>query len=340
VMRIFTVIMLMAGLCAGTLLVAHYGFAGVGAALLAVGWTGFFAILAIHLGIVALCGLAWFALVPRRQRPPAWVFIWARFVRDGASEVLPLSQVGGYVMGARAATLVGLSGTLAFASTVVDITMELVAQLAYTALGLGVFSVLRPEVEFTTPIAIGLAVVAVLAVGFIAAQQRGFALLERLANRIARQWAGNAATGAAAIQSAIHDIYSQRGGLLIGSMLHLLCWIVSAIEPWLALKFMGAPLGFGAVLAIESLLYAARSVAFIVPNALGVQEGAYILLGGLFGLDPDTALAISLLKRARDLSLGVPALLAWQLVESGRIWRLRTAPAMAKRTDRAQSSHE
>ncbi|MEA2778496.1 MAG: hypothetical protein QOK29_40, partial [Rhodospirillaceae bacterium] len=48
----------------------------------------------------------------------------------------------------------------------------------------------------------------------------------------------------------------------------------------------------------------------------------------------------SLLKRARDLSLGVPALLAWQLVESGRIWRLRTAPAMAKRTDRAQSSHE
>ena len=39
-------------------------------------------------------------------------------------------------------------------------------------------------------------------------------------------------------------------------------------------------------LAIESLLYATRTAAFVVPNAVGVQEGAYILLGAAFGLSP------------------------------------------------------
>jgi hypothetical protein len=86
------------------------------------------------------------------------------------------------------------------------------------------------------------------------------------------------------------------------------------------LRFAGASLGFATVLVIESLLYAARSVAFAVPNAVGVQEGAYILLGASFGLTPETALALSLLKRARDLTIGLPALAVWQFLESGRLW--------------------
>jgi hypothetical protein len=38
------------------------------------------------------------------------------------------------------------------------------------------------------------------------------------------------------------------------------------------------------------------------------------------------ALALSLLKRARDLVIGLPALVAWQLLESGRLWRRIAAP--------------
>jgi hypothetical protein len=87
------------------------------------------------------------------------------------------------------------------------------------------------------------------------------------------------------------------------------------------LRFAGAPLGFGVVLVIEGLLYAVRSVAFAVPNAVGVQEGAYILLGASFGLTPELGLALSLLKRARDLALGLPVLAAFQLLEGRRLWR-------------------
>ena len=66
-----------------------------------------------------------------------------------------------------------------------------------------------------------------------------------------------------------------------------------------------------------------RGVAFAVPNAVGVQEGAYVMLGSLFGLSPDMALALSLLKRGRDITIGVPVLLAWQALESGSLFRRR-----------------
>jgi uncharacterized membrane protein YbhN (UPF0104 family) len=86
---------------------------------------------------------------------------------------------------------------------------------------------------------------------------------------------------------------------------------------------MGHPLPFLSVVTIESLLFAARNAAFIVPSGLGVQEGVYALLGPLFGLPSEAALALSLLKRARDIAIGVPVLLTWQGAEARQSWKDR-----------------
>ena len=51
------------------------------------------------------------------------------------------------------------------------------------------------------------------------------------------------------------------------------------------------------------------------------------MLGSLFGLPPETMLGLSLLKRARDIVIGVPMLLLWQGLESGRLWKRRARPA-------------
>lgn len=317
-MRAIAVLALMAGLGAATVLLAHYGFAAVGSALLLLGWSGFLAIVFLHLLIIALCGIAWWALLPAVGRTAPWTMVWARLVRDGGSEVLPLSQVGGYVLGARAAAVAGLPGGTAAASTIVDVTMELLAQLAYTAIGLVMLLRLRPGFEWAAPIAAGLVAAAALAAAFVSIQRRGLAFLDRLAVRKAGRWASAVAMSGGRVQAAIRAIYRRRSGLLAGFGLHLACWIASAGEPWLALKLMRTPLDFGAVLAIESLLYAARSIGFLVPNAFGVQEGAYVALGALFGVGPDAALALSVLKRGRDLVLGLPVLLAWQVTEARR----------------------
>ncbi len=55
-----------------------------------------------------------------------------------------------------------------------------------------------------------------------------------------------------------------------------------------------------------------------VPGALGIQEAAYAGLAPIFGLPPEVGLAASLLKRAREITIGIPVLLAWQAMEGQR----------------------
>jgi hypothetical protein len=58
-----------------------------------------------------------------------------------------------------------------------------------------------------------------------------------------------------------------------------------------------------------------------------VQEAGYLLLAPLAGLQPDTALALSLAKRAREILLGVPGLL--HLHASEHLWSRRSSPSQS-----------
>ena len=84
---------------------------------------------------------------------------------------------------------------------------------------------------------------------------------------------------------------------------------------WVAFQLVGADVSFLDAMAIEALLSTLRSIAVFVPAAIGVQEGGYVALAQLFGLPAEMGLAVSLLKRAREIVLGIPALLYWQSVE-------------------------
>jgi putative membrane protein len=317
-MKSVPIIAALVGLVVMAALVAFFGAGAVVRSLLAIGWKGFAAICSIQLGLVAVMAMAWRGLVPGAS---AWIFLWARLVRDAGSEVLPLSPVGGCVLGARALSLAGIGLATAAASTIVDLTLEFLAKLAYTGLGLVLLIGLRPGSEIAAPLTAGLAAASLAAVGVVAAQQRSSGLFDRLARLFSRGWAERAAAGAAALNAALRQIYQRKAGLWAGFSLHLASWIAGPIEAWLYLRLAGAPLPFKTVLVIESLLYAIRTFAFAIPNAVGVQEGAYVLIGASFGLAPEMALALSLLKRARDLMIGLPVLGAWQLVEGGRLWR-------------------
>ena len=324
--RLWALLALVAGLALATAVVARYGFEAVGAALSTAGWPGFLTIIAIHAVVLASLGCAWWALLPPPSHASLGPFIWGRFVRDGGSEALPLSQVGGYLIGARAVTIHGVTGAVALATTLVDVTMELVAQLVYTGLGLGLLVWQHPNSNLAIPVGGGLLFATVVTAAFILAQHRSVGMVEELAGQIAERWLGKTGSEATRIQELIHTLYQHGQGLRWGFGLHLLGWIASAGEVWVALRFLEAPLDFGAVIAIESLLYAIRSAAFVVPNAFGVQEGAYVMLGAIFGLSPQTALAISLLKRGRDLALGIPAVAIWQALEGRRFVRRSADP--------------
>jgi uncharacterized membrane protein YbhN (UPF0104 family) len=64
-----------------------------------------------------------------------------------------------------------------------------------------------------------------------------------------------------------------------------------------------------------------RGAAFIVPGAIGVQEGGFIALCAIFGIPAPTAIALSLVKRLPELLLGIPGLLIWQGLEGRHLLR-------------------
>ena len=326
-MRIVAILAAIAGIILGTCVVGYYGFGAVANALLAIGWGGFAIVCLYHLLLYVVLGWCWWVIVPPPRASRPWLFVASRAIRDSGSEILPLSQIGGFVMGARAAALFGVAAPVAIATTVVDVTMEMLAQLVYVALGLGLLVYARPEAGLAYGVGGGLAVTLAVAVAFIAAQRRALDLFEGFARRIAHQSLPAATARMQPVQDAIHACYERPAGLAQGSALHVVGWIANGIEAWIALALMGVPVGLAAVLTIESLLYAARSAAFFVPNAVGVQEGVYVMLGSLYGLPPETMLALSLLKRARDIIIGVPVLLLWQGLEGGRLWKRGARPA-------------
>lgn len=315
-MNRIAILALVVGLIGAVALVVGFGAGAIAAAIAGLGWLGFLALCLAHAPVAALLGLGWRVCLAPGGGASALGIVWARVLRDAGAEVLPFSEIGGFVIGARAAMLAGVSGAEAAASTLIDLTTEAAAQLAFLALGLFALWRLRPDASILLPALIGLVAIVAL-IGLVALSLRGNPWLSRLAGAGARRWLAAYGEVDKAL-AAMGAIAARPGALAASFALHLLAWIGVAAEAWLALRLMGAPVSFAGALALESLLFATRSLAFFAPNAVGVQEGAYALLAPLVGLTPADALALSLIKRARDLAIGAPALLLWQRTEAVR----------------------
>ena len=320
-LKVLVIAGLIGGLALATILVLSWGVGTIWHSATALGLEGFGFVVGFHIVSILLMGCAWWMLGRQRVDAKPSRFIWGRLIRDSASEALPLSQVGGFVVGARALTVAGVSGAFAAASTVVDVTLELFAQIAYTIIGLLLLEWLRPDNAIVTPVLVGVVIMAVAAAIFFAIQARGAGFVERSSIRLARQFLGRDIGEVGAVQAGIRDLQGRRSRLLLVASIHLACWLLNGVETWLTFRLMGLAVTLPAALAVDSVIYAMRSAAFMVPNALGVQEGALVLLGLLFGVTPGASLALSLIKRARDLVIGIPALLVWQAIEARHVWR-------------------
>ena len=136
-MKFGVLIAALAGLAIATGVVGYIGFGAVFSALSTIGWRGL-AFLSLYSALpLALLGSAWFVIGDAPRIGQWGAFVWARLVRDAGSELLPFSHVGGFVIGARAAILRGVTPTAAYSTTIVDVTAEIIAQLGFTGLGLG-----------------------------------------------------------------------------------------------------------------------------------------------------------------------------------------------------------
>jgi putative membrane protein len=302
-------------------LIAWFGVGSVLGALARIGWGGFALFTAASLLVFPLTGGAWGVLGKDVNPRSLAVFTWGRLLREGASDLLPFSSLGGVLIGARGVTLRGVSNASSYGSLAVDLMTEILAQIVYMVLGLSLLWAHLSHssssglflVCFGGAIALSLFMIG----GVMFAQSHGLDLFGKVLERIAP----DAVQHMQGVREWIVELNRKPGRLAASVILHLAGWIGSAALSWLALTLMGVKLSFGSMIAIESLLSAVKSAAFMTPSGLGIQEAAYALLGQVFGLTPEISIALSLLKRARDLVLGAPALVAWQAMEGRRIFK-------------------
>lgn len=297
------------GLAACVALVTAFDERQIGAAIAAAGWgvawLGLWRMLPI-----ACDTLGWRVFLPAGERP-SFRFLWAaRWVGESVNTLLPVGQVGGDLARARLVALAGVPAGRAGASVAADFTVGLGAQLVFTLFGLGLLAAVAGggKVEFAAPIA-GLAFAVALVWLFYRAQSRGLA---GLAGRLPERWRHRLD----GMVEPLGEAYADRGAVLACGAWRLWGWFVRAGETWLILLLLGVEPGLAEVLILESLSYAVRSAAFAVPGALGAQEGGLLALGLLVGLSPETALALALIKRLRELVVGLPGIALWLWVEA------------------------
>jgi uncharacterized membrane protein YbhN (UPF0104 family) len=99
----------------------------------------------------------------------------------------------------------------------------------------------------------------------------------------------------------------------------LLGWLLGASEIWLIFRLLGHPISVADALIMDAVTAAVRTTFFFVPGGLAVQEGAMILVGTALGANGDAVLVSALIKRAREIFVSIPGLLAWELIESKSI---------------------
>lgn len=314
------------GLALFTGTIAWLGWDEVLHALGKVSFGGFVLYFIAQLVIIAGLAGAWRLLLRGRHGGRFLLLYWGRMVRDAAGEFLPFSHVGGFILGGRAIALGGVSFADAAASTLADVTVEFVAELIFIAIGVAILAALAPHSALVLPVVAGLGVAALGGTGFLFVQQGGSRLFRGLALRIAGRSAPSASVRLDRLQAALDAIYARPRRMLGAGILHLVCWFGTGIASYIAFHAMGVALSLWDALAIEALLHAILAAGFFIPGRIGVQEAAYTLLGAIFGIPPDIALSVSLLRRARDLVIAVPVLLVWQGIEARR---LQPAPAPA-----------
>ncbi|MEA3028159.1 MAG: hypothetical protein QOF91_3444 [Alphaproteobacteria bacterium] len=321
-----TLIVWFIGMSVLVVLTLWYGADHVGHDMVSAGWASVLVVVA-RVVAVAVAGAGWWLLFPPGQHPSLLSCVGFRFVREGANALLPLAQIGGDFIGARCLALRGVRGTLAAASVIVDVLMQAASQLVFAIIGLILLIETGGNELVVWPVAVGIAVAVPALGGFLLVQgEFGQQLIKRLLSLFAgdRNWL---------VFGAIDDLfaqlaafYSYHRGLIRSVTWHLGGWFIGAIEVWAVLNFMGYPIDYGDAVIIESLMHAVRGAAFAVPGALGAQEGGLIVLCAIFGVPPDAALALSLVKRIPDLVIGVPGLLVWQAMEG---WKFHSARRQA-----------
>jgi putative membrane protein len=315
-MRWGAVLGTLAGVALAAWLLASYGVREIVDLLGRAGW-GIVAVVLFHWTQILFSALAWRVISkPLQPQPSLGEFVALRWIRESVNSMLPVAHIGGGIVAARLLRRRGYRLVSAVAGSIGDITMESLTQILFTLVGLGLLVLLVGESGIAGYVLGGTVVAVVGATGLVAGQWFGMAgALDRAFMRLSRYFGWTPPREISGLDESLRTLYRAPGPLMRACFHHSVSWLLGGVEVCLALHLLGHSVGFAEGMVIESLGQALRAVGFAVPGAIGVAEGGYVVVCHLFGVAPEIAIALSLMKRLREVALGVPGLVAWQLLE-------------------------
>jgi putative membrane protein len=312
------------GLISVILLVVWQGVGSVVGIMSQVGW-GILWLFPLFFGVLLLMTRAWQALFVEGNAPSFAKLLLFNWIGNSINWLLPVAQLGGdFVKAWWLARQQVVSGSWSAASVIVDKTIQAMVQAAVAMIGI---ALLASHSDNTEIVYAGLIFVVLLCVGvtiFYRLQRSG---LFFNASRLAGKWKAKAAKlsgGAEHLDATIEIIYQNRRAVLSSFLWRLVSRLILAAEIWLALGMLGISVGAVEALLLECLGQTVRAAAFMIPGAYGIQEGGYMTLGLAIGLPLEVSLSLSLIKRLRELMVGVPALVVWQWMETSSLAKTKS----------------
>ena len=303
------------GLAAAAALFARQNLAGI-AHLVAGAIPGLLLAAASHVVPMLANALAWQRLFSRADRPTLALVLRTVWVRESVNGVLPVARVGGEIAAYRVLRRHLSSRAGVAASLAADVALSVLSQGAFALLGIALLLAAGHGGRFAHELALGVGAMLLAGAAFLLAQ-RGGALtgIAALVERLFRGKLRSARARSLRIDRALRELHARHADVAACTVLQFVAWVLSAGETWIALHFLGHPVTVAEAIAIEASVQAVNSVAFVVPAAVGVQEGAFLVIGGVVGLDATTALALAAARRLRDVVIFLPGLIAWHRSE-------------------------
>lgn len=267
--------------------------------------------------IFVLYAIGWRAMLrpfDARGRAGFGYVLGVTMVREAVDRLLPVASVGGGVIGVRLIRRRGLTTTQASATVIVEILLTMFALYVFGALAtlilLGVDNVeSHRQVLAVLLISLPFPVVALLLLRYGSVFQR----LQRLLSSMVGLTGSETAIS---LDTDLRSCLAHVPTLLMAGTLQFVGLVSASFEIWWALRLFGHPVSAAASVMLEGLIQAVRHIAFIVPAGLGVQEAALVLFGHALGISAELALAVSAVKRMREVLCGVPPLLWWHWLEA------------------------
>jgi hypothetical protein len=115
------------------------------------------------------------------------------------------------------------------------------------------------------------------------------------------------------VDDRLVEFYTNPSRLRNGFIVGFLNWPLGVLEIYFLMQFLRHPITFADAWLLDSVAQLVRAGTFFIPANIGTLEGSLVVLGAALTGSPELGLAISVIRRFKDILWILLGLLIWWL---------------------------